>query len=240
MTPDGDPPHTPTRLAAIRIGGTDGSRTTVELADGATFTLATDAFLALNLSRGDPVDGPARQALADAGLRSEAREAALRLLSHRPRSRAELERRLRRKDLPGALVGRVADEMEALGYLDDDAFARAWVRDRLRLKPRGRAALRAELRKKGVAARVVDAALDQVFAEEEVSEGDIAGELAEKWIRRQPARIADGLLAGGRSDDARKARRRYQGFMARRGLSGAAAWQALERVRARREDRTEG
>ena len=49
--------------------------------------------------------------------------------------------------------------LAALGYLDDAAFARAWVESRDRARPRGARALRDELRRKGVAAEAVEAAL---------------------------------------------------------------------------------
>jgi len=86
-------------------------------------------------------------------------EAAARFLEVRPRSIAEVRRRLHdngyRHDLVEGAIARLAD----LGMLDDAAFARAWIESRDRARPRGARALRDELRRKGVAAEDVEAAL---------------------------------------------------------------------------------
>lgn len=210
------------------------------LEDGEEIVLGTDTFLATGLSSGDPVDARLRATLVEAGVRWAIRDAALRLLAHRARARRELERRLVRKDFPGRLVREVADELEERGYLDDRAFARAWIVDRLRLRPRGRLALKAELRRKGVDGSVIDQALDQAFASQEVSERKIALELARTWVRRQSGPLVEALLSREWSDASEKARRRYQGFMARRGIRAGLSLEALDRLRAEGEEDTDG
>lgn len=220
-----------TRVKSIRVAGRDGARVTVLLEDGEELTLGTERFFATGLATGDPVDAQLRARLQESATRWTIREAALRLLSHRARSRRELEERLRKKDFPSRLVRETADELVERGYLDDAAFARAFISDRLRLRPRGRRALLAELRRKGVAAKVAEPALDEVFEQEEVSELEIAVELARGWIRRQPAALGQALLSRDRTPDAQKAQRRYQGFMGRRGIGTGAAFQALDRLR---------
>jgi len=177
------------------------------------------------------VDAQLRARLVEASLRWKLREAALRLLAHRARSRGELATRLRRKDFPSRLIRRVLDDLEARGWLDDAEFARSWIRDRLRLRPRGRRALLSELRKKGVDAAVIEAALDEIFADPEHSEREIAFTLAEGWLRRQTGGLSEALLAGGRDPNAEKARRRFQGYLARRGIPGGLIRQALDHLR---------
>ena len=107
--------------------------------------------------------------------------------------------------------------------------------DRLRRRPRGRRALAVELRKKGVAGALIEAALDDAFREEGASELQIARDLADGWLRRQPAGVARDLLSDERAPEAEKARRRFQGFMARRGIPGGVTFRVLEELR-RRED----
>ncbi|MDT8342521.1 MAG: regulatory protein RecX [Longimicrobiales bacterium] len=201
------------------------------LEDGTELTLATEDFLATGLRTGDPVDAQLRAGLMEGALLWQAREAALRLLSHRARARRELETRLRKKGFPAALVSRVAGELEARGYLDDAAFARAWVADRLRLRPRGRRALQRELQGKGVDAAVAEAALERVFRERGASEAAIAREVGEGWLRRQPPALAAALLAPDRTPEGERALRRFLGFMARRGIAGGAALETLEALR---------
>jgi regulatory protein len=221
-------------VAAVSVSGTQGEKARLQLEDGLELALATETLLAEALRPGDTVDAPLRARLVEAGLRWRIREAALRLLAHRARSRGELAARLRRKDFPPRLIRTVLDDFQERGWLDDEAFARSWIRDRLRLRPRGRRALLAELRRKGVEAAVIEAALDEIFQDPEHSEREIAFSLAEAWLRRQPTALAEALLTGGRDPTAEKARRRFQGHLARRGIPGGLIREALEHLRAER------
>jgi regulatory protein len=87
-------------------------------------------------------------------------EAGARYLEARHRSVAEVRRKLTRLGYRADLVSDAIERLGELGYLDDDAFARAWVESRDRAKPRGEHALRRELGQKGVDRSLVDAVLD--------------------------------------------------------------------------------
>ena len=85
-------------------------------------------------------------------------DAACRFLSFRPRSEAEVRRRLSRR-FPPELVDRVIEALRDKEYLDDEEFARRWRLHRERFNPRGRRALQRELCRFGVAREVIDQAL---------------------------------------------------------------------------------
>ena len=87
--------------------------------------------------------------------------AAARFLEVRPRSVAEVRRRLRSAGYAAALVEGAVERLVELGFLDDAAFARAWVESRDRARPRGERALRVELRQKGVGREETDEALGE-------------------------------------------------------------------------------
>ncbi|HWH23810.1 MAG TPA: RecX family transcriptional regulator, partial [Candidatus Limnocylindria bacterium] len=72
-------------------------------------------------------------------------DAAAAFVAVRPRSVAETGRRLRHLGYPAALVEQVVGRLVEMDYLDDEAFARAWVESRDRARPRGENALRREL-----------------------------------------------------------------------------------------------
>lgn len=95
----------------------------------------------------------------------EAKELALGYLARRPRSTAEVGRYLRQKGFASTVIERVIARLQALGYLDDRAFAAFWVEQRTTFRPRGRMALRHELRQKGIPDAVIDEALSQVDEE---------------------------------------------------------------------------
>lgn len=108
-------------------------------------------------SRETPAEGRARRGAVDDP--AVVLEAAARLLGARPRSVAEVRRRLVGAGYRADLAERAIDRLVDLGILDDVAFAAAWVESRDRARPRGARALRTELRRKGVAPEAVEAVL---------------------------------------------------------------------------------
>jgi regulatory protein len=103
----------------------------------------------------------------------------LRLLSFRPRTRAELRQRLLRRGFSEDLVSQVLARAEEAGLVDDRAFARLYAEERLATRPRPRRLVAAELRAKGVEARLAVEAARTAFPE--LSEEELARRaLAEK------------------------------------------------------------
>ncbi|OBJ74237.1 recombination regulator RecX [Mycobacterium sp. 1274756.6] len=127
----------------------------------------------------------------------QARTLCLRLLTARARSRAELTAQLARRGYPEEVATRVLDRLAAAGLVDDAAFAEQWVRSRHRYAGRGRRALAAELRRKGIDEEVAAGALGEVDA---AAERGRAEELVGKRLRREnldgdPLKIARRLVA---------------------------------------------
>ncbi len=125
---------------------------------------------------------------------ARALEIAVGFLGTRPRTRWELERRLRRAGADEVVIASATERLAELGYLDDAAFARWWGEQRDRHAPRGRRLLEAELRQRGVprdvieAYREVHAAPDRVPEDEGLpgSEAERAAEALEKHLRGRP------------------------------------------------------
>jgi regulatory protein len=138
-------------------------------------------------------------------------DAAAAFLAVRPRSVAETSRRLRHLGYPPALVGAVVEQLSALGYLDDAAFARAWVESRDRARPRGEAALRRELALRGVPREEINQVLaerQQATASDEAS-ADLAAAL--RLLERRRAALE-------RERDPLKRRHRAYALLARNGF----------------------
>ena len=189
--------------------------------------LALDLVVRAGLATGDVLEPATLEPLLreDEGFR--ARDAALSLLSHRARSRTELRRRLARKELSPAAIDRTVAWLEERGYLDDAAFAEAFVRDRLRLRPRGRRGLVSELRAKGVDEDTATTAVERVLEAEEVSEAGLAADAAEAWARKNRSAV---LRARRSREDRERARRRLYGHLARRGFAPDAIRAGVDRI----------
>lgn len=192
---------------------------------------------------GGPEDGTKGGADTDPEDRGEtvrrARDAALRLLSVRARSVAEMERRLRKKDFDGSVVSEVVTWLLDLGYLDDREFARQFLDERLRRRPRGPFALVRELQKRGVDRGVAEEILAALMAEQEIDEADLAMDTARRWLTRQPRRIVrllkeeaegtgDGAAESG--GEALKARRRLYAHLERKGFSRGVIREVVESI----------
>ncbi|HEV3475762.1 MAG TPA: regulatory protein RecX [Actinomycetota bacterium] len=142
------------------------------------------------------------------------KDRALRLLSARSRSRAELRDRLLRAGYhPSEIESAIAD-LEAVGLVDDERFAREMAaKDRRR--GLGRRAGLASLRGKGV-----DRALAERVTEETQSEDE----------EKRAIEVARARVSRLRGLDPPVARRRLLGFLLRRGYEGETARSAARRV----------
>jgi regulatory protein len=112
---------------------------------------------------------------------------ALGLLARRARSRWELEQYLTRKeyDAPTSVV--ILNKLSKYGYVNDEAFATAWVENRRLLKATSRRRLTQELRQK----RVPDEIIQKVLAEDETDERSILTDLVAR--KRKQTKYQDSL-----------------------------------------------
>lgn len=205
------------QITAIEPVGRRGGRVRIRFSDGRSEELAEE----LAATAGLRADAELAEGTLEALLRSDegwrAREAALRLLSYRHRTEAELRSRLRRGGFPPPVVDGCLDSLRERGLLDDSRFAEAFARDRVRLSPRGRRRVVQELRGRGVDADTAAAAVEEVLRDEEVGEVDLAREAARRW-RRRP------------EEEPEKARRRLAGYLARRGFAHDAVRTVVEEL----------
>ena len=122
----------------------------------------------------------------------DAYELSIRLLAQRAHGTVELARKLEQKGCAKEDVEEALVRLRDSGYLDDDAFAASLVRRRM--TQRGRVAIAAELREKGLSQEVAARALAEVDAEAELQ---AAQEFAERSGRVEPERLAGRLQRRG-------------------------------------------
>lgn len=137
------------------------------------------------------------------------RSRALGLLDQRARSRKELHDRLVAAEFEADVVEAVLDDLAGVGLIDDESFAREWVRQRHVRRGKSARALNLELKDKGVAAEDRAAALEQVT---EDSEEAVARQIAAKKARTLKKVPAD-------RHERDKFLRRIVGTLARRGYN---------------------
>ena len=178
--------------------------------------VALEMLFANDLRVGDEISNQTIDALRAQEAFWQVKQAAFSLLSVRARSRGELADRLRRKGFDAPLIEEVLHNIEALGLLDDAIFAESWVRDRVRLRPRGAAALVAELARKKVQPDVARNAVQRVLSAGSVSEDQMCVDAAERYLRTKRDRYDRDVLE-----------RRLYGYLTRRGFPSASVRSAV-------------
>ena len=143
----------------------------------------------------------------------KARDYAYRLLSYRQRSVKEITERLKKRNFEPGVIRKTLKYLSELKFLNDEQFARFWIRSKLQSRPCGWALLRYQLGQKGIAQEV----LDKVKSE-------YAGEYDEYKVAR---RLADLRRSRYKSMEPLKFKRRLYSYLRRRGFSQEAVSQAL-------------
>ena len=158
---------------------------------------------------------PSTSEAAEPKREEQARDLCLRLLTVRARTRVELEKQLAKRGYPDDVSTVVLDRLTQVGLVDDADFAEQWVQSRRATAGKGKRALAAELRTKGVDNDVITAGLADIDAG---AERQRAEQLVRDKLRRE--KLVDG--------DEAKIARRLVGMLARRGYSQSMAFDVVK------------
>lgn len=167
------------------------------------YALALPALEAARLRVGQHLADAEIARLQALDLRQKAYDRAVRFLSYRPRSATEVRQHLAEAEIDPVIAEETVARLAEQGYLDDAEFARFWVENRQRFRPKGEHALRQELRQRGLDADTITAALDGLDATESAY---------------QAARPRALRLAALAQADPASFRRKLSSFLQRRGF----------------------
>lgn len=151
-------------ITALKAQKKNPERVNVYLDGRYAFSLA--AIEAARLRRGQVLSDEDIEGLKERDSFEKAHDRALRFLSYRPRSEAEVRRYLQGKAVSPAIEEEVIERLTRAKLLDDLAFARYWVENRESFKPRGLRMLRYELYQKGLSEDTIAQALTDLDEEE--------------------------------------------------------------------------
>ncbi|HID61400.1 MAG TPA: hypothetical protein EYP49_01445 [Anaerolineae bacterium] len=197
-------------ITALKLQKKNKERVNVYLDGRYAFSLV--AIEAAKLKRGQLLSDQEIEDLLERDSFQKAYSRVLRFLSYRPRSEAEVRRYLQGKKVPPTIETEVVEHLTAAGLLDDRDFARYWVENRESFNPRGRHALRYELRQKGLSEEIIALALEDIDEEESAYRA-----LISRARRMSPL-------------DRGSFRKKLGSFLRRRGFSYEAISAALERT----------
>jgi regulatory protein len=134
---------------------------------------------------------------------NNAKQKAYRYLSLRAHSSKEIEKKLRQKGFPSAVIKEALEKLFELKYLDDALFAIQWARNQAVNRLAGNRKIIASLQEKGVAAELIQAAIATVRGE--MPEEEAVALL----IKKKRAKIKSG------PQDIKEKKRIFQSLMGR-------------------------
>lgn len=120
---------------------------------------------------------------------------------------------LTKKKAAQEVIEKVISSLKEKKFLDDEAFASAWVLSRARLKPKGKVLLKVELRQKGIADEIMQKVFDEI-QEEIPDEVEQAKRLIVKKVGRLVGRPRQEIY------------QKLGGFLARKGFD----WDTIKKA----------
>ena len=185
----------------------------------AQYSVYLDGSIALELSdwtigkfgirTGDELDEQTVDKLKSVEAESRAKNIAINYLSYRPRSSKEIIFHLTKKGFEHECAENVMRHLQSMKMIDDDRFARTFVRDRMKRKPTGQVLLRQQLVAKGIPSVMADEILAELISPQ--SQQASALQAAKRKIQ-----LTQHVT---KKIDAEKRKKRILDFLLRRGFS---------------------
>ena len=167
------------------------------------------------LKKGDTITAERQRELLIRQETFSAKASALAGLSNRARTADEVRRALTKKGFAEAVVEDTVVGLEDAGLVDDQAYARAFVKSRFDGRGYGPARLRQDLQRKGVARSTIDDALEELSETEDLG-AEAREQAAKKWRSLSS------------EDDVRKRKKKTMDYLVRRGFGFDTARSAVD------------
>ena len=153
------------KIIDIQVQKRRKNRHSIFLDDGSVFGVSEDVFFSIPVHIGDTLTDQKLDEILGADSQQKILDVALNLLSFRMRSKAELIRRLKRKNFNEDGIYAVLEKLETKGYVDDQKFARVFAREKVRRKLIGPMALRSEFSVHGMDSDILEHTLKKTYDE---------------------------------------------------------------------------
>src|ERR1700677_3771759 len=123
------------RITSIARQKKDKARASIFLDEEFAFGVCDQTVEQFRLRKGDYIDRELFEKITDFDYFIEAKRIALAYLNFRARSEKEIRGRLQKEDIPETIVLRVIEFLKEQKMIDDEAWSKAFVNDKLVRKP---------------------------------------------------------------------------------------------------------
>lgn len=212
------------KITKIEQQKRDSSRFNIYVNDEYAMSVHEDVLVRCHLAKGQVLQDENWKDILVQEEQSKAKQTALKSISYKPRTKAEIEHDLQAKGFSTEAISATLTWLESYGYVNDRAFAEAWIEERRRLHGKGRFALRQELQQKGVAEQWIAKALDTIDNEAERA-------LASEWAHKRYERV--------KHLEWNQIERRIGSFLQRKGFSYSHITDVLGELRFKHEQKSQ-
>jgi regulatory protein len=146
---------------------------------------------------------------------------AIRYLTIRPRSEKEIADYLKKKEAPSDILLRVISELKRKKFLNDEEFAKSWVRHRSTFKLQGDKFIKFELRRKGISSEIIEKVLgdeSRSMNQESPLRQGFAGQAEIKTDDEKAAELVQKRIGKYKGMTRQEIYQKLGGFLARRGF----------------------
>lgn len=151
-------------ITALKVQKRNPNRVNVYL-DG-EFAFGVSRIVAAWLKVGQGLSEEKLESLQKEDAQEVAFQNALKVISYRPRSIHEVQKKLKENGFDETVIQSVINRLGEIGLVEDASFANAWIENRTVFRPRSRKLMALELRQKGVPDDVIQNALADAVDDE--------------------------------------------------------------------------
>ncbi|MGN7165911.1 regulatory protein RecX [Paenibacillus cellulositrophicus] len=169
-----------------------------------TLSVHEDVLVKYRMVKGNAFTKQELEEIVVADERQQAYVEGLKALERKPRTRKEIEMKLRQKGIETGSIEYALNRLVEERLVDDESYARQWAQQRIRNHRKGKAWIRQELQQKGVDKSIISEALAEVSSDQEFEAALAAGR--KKWNQTK--------------GEAADRKRKTGAYLMRRGYSG--------------------
>ena len=180
----------------------DKSRYSVYIDGEFAFGLIMEDILYFRLKAGEEIPQETYDYIMQTTVYIKAQDTAIRYLGYKMRTKSEMIKKLREAEFPENIIERVVDFLIKYEYLNDEDYCKKYIKETLKLRPKGKFLIRQELKGRGIDDETIDNAIENA----EIDEDALAQSLLMKKYE-------------GFADMDRKELTKVYGFLQRKGFS---------------------
>jgi regulatory protein len=209
------PPDASRTITQLSVQSRNSDRVSVFVDGEFAFGIHGALVAKHGLAEGQALPADKEEALRDDESLHQAKQRALTYLAHKPRTEQEVRTKLSENDVAPAIIDPVIQRLQDLGYVDDEAYATDYVRNRFASKKYGPRRLARELVQRGIDRARAERAVDAFF-----DRHDALAAARDHADKRWPRIKGDG--------DSRRQKQKLYRYLVRRGFTADTVYQVLD------------